>query len=974
MAAVLDALASYIQNMLLEMTNEELHMMLGVLDEIRNMDIKLWDLKRFLTDADRRNITDESVYSWAMERGPCKDMGCFNPLLFCMRNPLHAHDIGSHIKNLNKRLDDIEKCSKIFNLVNLASYEDSREEVRPSLHHVGRETTGEDELGVVGEKIMEDTRNLVELLTRKEKILNEHTKVVVFAIVGVGGIGKTTLAKKIFNNDIIRQEFEKIIWLSVNQEFNDVDLLERAITEAQGDHQAARNTKAALERTLKETLAGRKTLLVMDDVWNHEAWEKVFKPPLIIKKKPPLINSVAQGSRVLITTRNDMVAQGMMVMVPYYHVDRLEPKDAWSLLRNQVVGNGNSGSPVDTLKDIGMAIIAKCDGLPLAIKVMGGLLRQKRRRWSDWEYVLNDSIWSVSQMTEELNHAIYLSYQDLHPSLKSCFLHYALLPKGNVLFQDYIVVGMWISEGFVHGSSSDLEVLGKGYYHQLIARNLLEPDPCFPDQQLCNMHDVVHSFAHYVARDEALIAHKSEAGQTNKLDSQNAVRLSLETKMSESNKLGWSSLQAYTSLRTLILVGQIKINQGGSLLLFPCLRILSVEDRSFDALSKSLVQLKHLRYLSIRPTDTSKLPEDIAKMKFLQHINLVGCEHLEKLPGGIVKLQQLRFLGLNGTSIYNIPRGFNALTNLRNLYGFPVHMVGKWCSLEELGPLNQLMSLDMFGLENVPSPSFAIGLGEKVHLSLLRLQCAGSKGDDQQLVKEEGQQQIEKVFDELCPPSCMEDLRILGYLSPRLPRWMKSAAIATLGCLRILMMDDLPCCTEIPDDLCQLPSLETLQFKSALAIKSVGPGLLQQSAMENFSPGLEIVLGKCPVLERISNVPKLQELRIMSVWLEDYNMGTLPGYLQDINPRHLDIYCDVSLLTSIAKGKSSPEWDKFSHIKQVKAYADDDDNNIERKWYVKYTRDPFSFRTNISPSADASEGVLQDEIGEERVDVDHPRE
>ncbi|WVZ54192.1 hypothetical protein U9M48_005030 [Paspalum notatum var. saurae] len=985
MATVLDALASYIENMLMEMTNEELHLMLGVLDEIRNLQINLGHLKKFLTDADRRNITDESVHSWvtmlrkamydatdildlcqlkAMERGPCKDMGCFNALLFCMRNPLHAHDIGSRIKNLNKRLDDIEKRSKIFNFAILASYEDSRKEV----HYVGRETTGEDELGVVGEKIMEDTRNLVELLTRKEKNLNENTKVMVFAIVGVGGIGKTTLAKRIFNNDIIRQEFEKIIWLSVNREFNDVDLLQRAITEAQGDHQAARNTKAALERTLKEALVGRKTLLVMDDVWNHEAWEKVLESPII--------NSVAQGSRVLITTRNDMVARGMRAMVPYYHVDRLEPEDAWSLLRNQVVGKGNSDDQkFDTLKDFrwtGMGIIAKCDGLPLAVKVMGGLLRQKRTRRSDWECVLNDLILSVSHVSEELNNAIYLSYQDLHPSLKSCFLHYALLPKSNVVFQEQIVVAMWISEGFVDGSSSDLEVLGEEYYHQLIARNLIEPHPHAPAQEFCNMHDVVRSFAHYVARDEALIAHKSEAIQTNKLDPQNVIRLSLETKKSKSNGLGWSSLQAYTSLRTLILVGQIKINQGDSFLTFPCLRILSIEGGSFDALSKSLVQLKHLRYLSIRSTDTSKLPEDIAKMKFLQHINLASCKHLEKLPGGIVKLQQLRFLGLHDTSIYNIPRDFNGLTNLRNLYGFPVHMVGNWCSLEELGPLNQLTHLDIFGLKNVPSPSFAMKakLGEKVHLSYLSLQCPGGEGDDHQLVKEEGQQQMEKVFDELCPPSCIEDLRIKGYFSQRLPRWMTSAAIATLGSLRILIMEDLPYCMELPSDLCQLPSLEVLQIESALAINSVGPPeLLQRSAMENFGPGLEIVLVTCPVLERISNLPNLQELRIFScpklkvlegfpelqrLVLLDYNMGTLPEYLQDVNSRYLHLECDVSLLTSIAKGKYSPEWDKFSHIKQVKAYADDDDNYIKRKWYVKYTSDPFSFRTNISPSADAS--------------------
>ncbi|CAD6343901.1 unnamed protein product [Miscanthus lutarioriparius] len=959
MAVVLDALTSYLQHMLSEMAKEEVHLLLGVPDEIKKMGIKLGDLKRFIADADKRNISDESVQSWvrelrnamydatnifdlcqlkAMEQGPSKDMGCFNPLLFCLRNPLHAHDIGNHIKNLNERLDDIEKRSKTFNFINLASYEDDKKKVESTLR-ARRETTGEDEL--------------------------------------VGGIGKTTLAKKIFNHDIIKLEFEKRLWLSVNQEFSDSGLLERAITEARGDHQAARNTKAALERTLKEALEGCKTLLVMDDVWDHHAWEKVLKPPLI--------KSLARGSRVLVTTRQDEVARGMMAEVPYHHVDKLEQEDAWSLLKKQVVGNENNDEQkVDTLKDIGMSIIAECDGLPLAVKVIGGLLRQKRTRRSDWTKVLNDSTWSVSQMPEELNYAVYLSYQDLNPELKSCFLHYALLPKNTVFWYDRILA-TWISEGFVHGNSHDLEVLGKEYYDQLIARNLLEPDQRYIDQLVCNMHDVVRSFAQYLTRDEALIANKSEAGLIiNNIIPQNVIRISLKTNGSESNGLEWSSLQAHISLRTLILVGETKINPGDSLSSFPCLRTLHIEDGNFDALSESLVQLKHLRYLCLKGTNTSRLPEKIAKMKFLQCIDLSNCGSLTKLPRVIGELRQLRYLRLDYSGINNIPRGFGSLTNLRILKGFPAHVEGDWCSLEELGPLNRLTSLDIRGLENVSSSTFAIKarLGKKVCLSYLYLQCTSSSGGTHRLVKH-----IEKVFDELCPPPCLENLAIEGYFGQRLPRWMTSTAIVSFGCLRILFMEDLPYCTELADGLWQLPSLELLQIKSAPGIKRVGPEFLlphhheHPSAVENFGSDLKIEVIRCPHLERISNVPNLQnlviircpELKVLEglpalhrLALEDYDMETLPGYLKDVNPRDLHVDCNVPLLVSVGKGKSSLEWDKFSHIKQVKAYADDNVNNIERKWYVKYTIDPFSFKTNISPSADASgdetEDVLLDKV------------
>jgi hypothetical protein len=89
--------------------------------------------------------------------------------------------------------------------------------------------------------------------------------------------------------------------------------------------------------------------------------------------------------------------------------------------------------------------------------------------------------------------------------------------------------------------------------------------------------------------------------------------------------------------------------------------------------------------------------------------------------------------------------------------------------------------------------------------------------------------------------------------------------------------------------------------------------------------------------------------------LEDYDMQTLPRYLQDIKPGHLLLDCSLWLLTSIAAGKHGPEWDKFSHVQQVKAYADDE--GIPRKWYMLYTRDPFRFKTNISRS-DIAQGNL----------------
>ncbi|VAI42189.1 unnamed protein product [Triticum turgidum subsp. durum] len=655
MAMVLDAFASYVQNMLTEMVSGEVHMLLGVTDEIDKMDVKLRDLKNFLADADRRNITDESVQEWvaqlkramyeasdildlcqlkAMERGPStKDVGCFNPLLFCMRNPSHAHDIGTRIKALNKRLDTIKERSAAFSFINLGSNEDRGNKVHGS--HSGdtrRETSEEfDRSGVVGEKIEQDTRKLVEIMLSEKE---GNPSIMVVAIVGVGGIGKTTLAHKVFNDEALNNEFEKTIWLSINKDFDEVELLRTIITQAGGVH-GGNKALAVLQPILVTTLKGKKLFLVLDDVWNHGAWDDVLKTPLA--------NAVAPGSRVLVTTRDETVARRMKAMLPYHHVDKLDEEDAWSLLQKQIISSEIDGRDIDMLKDIGLQIVAKCDALPLAIKVMGGLLCQKDKKYREWEMVLADSIWSISGMPEELNRALYLSYEDLPSCAKQCFLHFSLLPKTAIFFCNEII-GMWISEGFLHGTSDDLEELGSKYYKELILRNLIEPNTEYIDQIVCNMHDVVRSFAQFVARDEALTAHSGEANTVSKLSAHEFLRLSLESKASESVGLDWSSLEAQKKLRALISVGCINIKPGDSLVHFPCLRTLHIESAHVVALLESLHELKHLRHLSLKSIDISSLPDSIGKMKFLQYISLKGCKQFVKVPHSFVKLGQLRYL------------------------------------------------------------------------------------------------------------------------------------------------------------------------------------------------------------------------------------------------------------------------------------------------------------------------------------------
>lgn len=191
--------------------------------------------------------------------------------------------------------------------------------------------------------------------------------------------------------------------------------------------------------------------------------------------------------------------------------------------------------------------------------------------------------------------------------------------------------------------------------------------------------------------------------------------------------------------------------------------------------------------------------------------------------------------------------------------------------MEELGSLSRLNELSIYRLENISSSAFAkkIRLSEKDHLHYLHLCCTSRYGHGGLLLKEDkniynkGQREVEEVFDALCPPPCLETLVIKEYFGRRLPGWLMSATGKSVESLRLLELEYLPCCTELPDDLCQLPSLEVLRIKNAPAIKHIGPEFLQPvhhhehlSAAKSLGPAVKLIVRECLSLERISNLPK----------------------------------------------------------------------------------------------------------------------
>lgn len=377
MAVLLDALAPYVKNIITDMAKEKANMMLGVSGEINKLKLTLTHLEDYLADAEKKSITNASVQSWvkqlkdamykaadilelcqleAMERQEKSSSSCggdaascfcsvegivreklqsfLEQFLFCLQNPVFALNMGSRIKKLNQELDSIREDAGKYDFVNIGSYV-TEEQRRPTCTEPTSRrpttTSGFIESDIVGDKIQKDTEELVKKLISNNGRDGSAIKVV--SIVGPGGMGKSTLAKKVFASEAVKAEFKTRIWLSVTQQFNKVKLFRAAITQYKRE-EAKGDDESFLEQTLTEALSANKFLLVLDDVWSNRAWEHVLQTPVVNAHR------LQPGSRVLVTTRNEMVLLEMgschSSKDDQLRVARLNDDDAWSLLKKQL--------------------------------------------------------------------------------------------------------------------------------------------------------------------------------------------------------------------------------------------------------------------------------------------------------------------------------------------------------------------------------------------------------------------------------------------------------------------------------------------------------------------------------------------------------------------------------------------------------------------------------------------------------------
>ncbi|KAM1099045.1 hypothetical protein ACFX15_005429 [Malus domestica] len=712
-------------------------------------------------------------------------------------NGVFNFKMNSEIQKITERLQEISERKDQFNL-NI----DTGTLTTRARQHMSPGTSLPDG-PVIGRD--EDKRKIVELLSKQE---NRVVNFDVVAIVGMAGVGKTTLAGQVLKDMVATQMFQPAIWVCVSDDFN-LERVTKQILQSITSRQYTTEDYEKVQNDLHKELAGKKFLIILDDVWktcSYREWMKLQSP----------FRDGAQGSKIVVTTRDTDVSKMMGAATLVHNLVPMENDVCLQVFEQHAFLNANNNRPpnYELLKE---KIVAKCRGLPLAASTLGGVLL--RKEIDKWEEVLDNKLWSLSNEHDILP-VLRQSYFYLPSHLKRCFAYCSILPN-DYEFGEMQMILLWMAEGLIHHRPEDnkqIEDLGADYFQELVSRSLFQRSTKNISKYV--MHDLIGDLARWAAGD---ICFRLEDKQNN-----DGVQLTYFPKARHSSYLmgrfevvkRFEAFSEVKCLRTFLPLRKDSFSRYLSrqvtfdlLPKLQYLRVLSFNGYSITELPNSIGDLRYLRYLDLSYTAITSLPKSISTLYNLQTLILEGCNGLKSLPADMSNLINLRHLNNSDVSwLEGMPPKLGTLVNLQSLPNFVVSGGSDQSGIREIGPLSHLRgTLCISRLENVTDVEDAQRADLKCKEWLDSLVLKWSRSSDTRETES-------AVLDMLQPHRKIKELTIKSYAGKEFSSWVGGPLFSNMVLVRLEKCNN---CLSLPP-LGQLPQLKELYVRGMNAVESVG--------------------------------------------------------------------------------------------------------------------------------------------------------